>query len=634
MPEQTVDALFLAFQQAVAGRYSLERELGRGGMGVVYLAREVLLDRPVAIKLLPPELAARPELRDRFMREARTAARLSHPYIVPIHAVDEVAGFVFIVMAYVDGGTLAQRLAAHGPLPAHDVTRIMREVAWALAYAHAQGVVHRDIKPANILLEKGTGRAMVADFGIARLTETTGDTAVGMVLGTPEFMSPEQATAEELDGRSDLYALGVVAYLAVTGTLPFSAPTAQAVIALHLTQPAPPIGSLTRGIPRALAQAIDKCLQKAPADRFANGEALADALAPGTEKRPEVPVPIRVFLDRRRMGMLMAPVALSVGTIPALLRSIALHGASVPRIAAVVGVALLALGLPLAIVLYRLRKLLRFGYGVDDIVAGLRTSFERHREEFLYDFGGEPTRRERLLTRVGALGLIVGAGAVATMVVAPSPMMGVVAPVAIFGLYVGTFATVFSSRWRRLRRGTGSVWSRLWSGKTGQQLARIASINLGDRAVPADRPTELAIAMSAEAMFATFPKDLRESLGDVPKVVHGLEAHARSMRARIQELDSALAEAQRGPARGAAADRQDSLVADLTAARERAEARLEEIVTALENLRLDLLRLRAGGGSVEGITLDLAAAREFGEEADRQLASGREVEQALIAPPR
>jgi hypothetical protein len=167
----------------------------------------------------------------------------------------------------------------------------------------------------------------------------------------------------------------------------------------------------------------------------------------------------------------------------------------------------------------------------------------------------------------------------------------------------------------------------------GQQLSRLASFNLGARAVPGDRPTELAIAMSAEALFATFPKELRESLGDVPMVLRGLESHARSVRARINELDAALAEAQRGPGRGAAAERQDSLVADLTAARGRAATRLEEIVTALENLRLDLLRLRAGGGSIVGITLDLAAAREFGAQADRQLASEREVEQALIAPP-
>jgi serine/threonine-protein kinase len=632
MPTSGVDALFLAFQQAVVGRYSLERELGRGGMGVVYLAREVLLDRPVAIKLLPPELAARPELRERFMREARTAARLSHPYIVPIHAVDEIGGFVFIVMAYVDGGTLAQRLAAHGPLPAQDVTRIMREVAWALAYAHAQGVVHRDIKPANILLERGTGRAMVADFGIARLAETTGDTAVGVVLGTPEFMSPEQATAEELDGRSDLYALGIVSYLALTGALPFNAPTAQGVIALHLTQPPPPVASVARGIPRSLAQAIDKCLQKQPSARFANGEALADALAPGVEKRPEIPIPVRVFLDRRRMGVLVIPAAFSVPLVSGIAQNIARHGGHIGPVATIVGMTALSLGFPFGMIVYRLRKLLRTGYGPDDIVAALRTTFERRREEFLYEYGGEPTARERLFTFLGATGLVVGGAAAITTIAAPH-MVRFAAPVAIISLYMGTFASVLSARWRRLRRGSGSIWSKVWSGGIGDRLARIASFKLGNRAVTADRPTEMAIAMSAEAMFGAFPKDVRDSLGDVPKVLHGLEAHARSMRARIEELDASLAEAQRGPSRAVVTERQDVLVNDLAIARERAQTRLEELVTALENVRLDLLRLRAGGGTVEGITLDLATAREFGQEADRLLASGREVEQAL-APRR
>jgi serine/threonine-protein kinase len=326
MSDPAIDALYLAFQQSVVGRYSLEREIGRGGMGVVYLAREVRLDRSVAIKLLPPELAANPELRERFMREARTAARLAHPYIVPIHAVEEIDGFVFIVMAYVDGGTLAQRIATRGAVPPDEVTRIMREVAWALAYAHAQGVVHRDIKPANILLERGTGRAMVADFGIARLSDSAADTAVGIVLGTPEYMSPEQAAAEELDGRSDLYALGVVAFLAVSGTLPFTAPTAQGMLALHLTQQPPAVASVSRGTPRALAQAIDKCLRKAPDDRFANGEVLADALEPGLEKSREVPVPIRSFLDRRRMMMLFIPTFATFGLTVSAIAAMTRHG--------------------------------------------------------------------------------------------------------------------------------------------------------------------------------------------------------------------------------------------------------------------------------------------------------------------
>src|SRR5688572_26035069 len=200
-----LDPEFLGLQAALAGQYSLERELGRGGMGVVYLAREVRLERHVAIKLLPPVLAVRPELRERFLREARTAAKLSHPNIVPIFRVDELGGYVFIVMAYIEGDTLTQRIRGRGGLPPNDVARILREVAWALAYAHARGIVHRDVKPDNILLEQGTNRALVTDFGIAHVTQASALTQDGMVMGTAHYMSPEQAAGEPVDGRSDLY---------------------------------------------------------------------------------------------------------------------------------------------------------------------------------------------------------------------------------------------------------------------------------------------------------------------------------------------------------------------------------------------------------------------------------------------
>lgn len=186
------DSTFLALQEALLGRYALERELSRGGMGIVYLARDIRLDRLVALKLLPPDLAARPALRERFLREARTAAKLSHPNIVPIHAVDEVGDYVFFVMAYVEGPTLGERIRERGPVPPTKATQIIKEVAWALAYAHAQGVVHRDVKPDNILLEEGTERALVTDFGIALVTEDAGLTAANDVLGTAEFMSHEQ----------------------------------------------------------------------------------------------------------------------------------------------------------------------------------------------------------------------------------------------------------------------------------------------------------------------------------------------------------------------------------------------------------------------------------------------------------
>ena len=203
-PGDSVDPLFLTFQSALAGRYSIDHELGRGGMGIVYLAREVHLDRSVAIKLLPPERAAEASLRQRFLREARLAAGLSHPNIIPIHAVEDAGGFVFYVMSFVDGETLADRVRERGPLPPSEATRILREVAWALASAHAQGLVHRDVKPDNIMLERASGRVLVTDFGIAAAAGDAGDG----ISGTPEFMSPEQALGGQIDARSDLYGLG------------------------------------------------------------------------------------------------------------------------------------------------------------------------------------------------------------------------------------------------------------------------------------------------------------------------------------------------------------------------------------------------------------------------------------------
>ena len=599
-------------------------------MGVVYLAREVRLDRLVAIKLLPPELAAHAKLRERFVREARTAARLSHPYIVPIHAVDEAGSFVFYVMAYVDGETLAQRVASRGPLPPHDATRVLREVAWALAYAHSQGVVHRDIKPANILLERGTGRAMVTDFGIARLAAASGETAVGELLGTPEYMSPEQASGETVDARSDLYSLGIVGYYAVTGSLPFMAPTAQAVLAKQVTQPAPPVASIARATPRPLSQAIDSCLQKDPAHRIQSGEALADALAPALGNRADVPVPIRIFIDQRRVALAMAVPAMALPIGLAIGERIARFGATPASVAALVilGIAV-PLG-PLAIVAFRLRPLLKLGYGPDDVAVGLRTRWQRYREEFLFDFGAGLSVRERLLLLVTVSGLTVSAGAIAALLAGMSyPWLP---PTALLSGYVGIFAGMGSLRRHRLRTGAGSFWANRWQGRWGRFLSKVASIKLGRRAVLADRPTEMAIAISAQEMFEELPKETRRALGDLPSVVQLLETEARAMRARVQELDATILEAQSGAARTATLDKQETLVAELRQARGSAEKRLADVVTALETLRLDLLRLRAGRGSPESITQDLEAAKALGEDVDRLIAGADEAEIAVRGP--
>jgi serine/threonine protein kinase len=263
---------------ALAGQYDIEREIGRGGMGVVYLARDLKLDRPVAIKTLPSHLAGSGDVRERFLREARTAAHLSHPSIVPIHRADEIAGQVFFVMGYVDGESLAQRIQARGRPPFADTISQLRDVALALGYAHGRGVVHRDVKAENILIERASGRAVVTDFGIARLAESKQLTATGQVLGTVHYMSPEQVTGEAVDGRSDVYALGVVAFLALSGRFPFDSDTPSAVLVAHVTRPAPRLADAAPDVPLALAAIVDRCLAKSPADRFETCGAMAEAL--------------------------------------------------------------------------------------------------------------------------------------------------------------------------------------------------------------------------------------------------------------------------------------------------------------------------------------------------------------------
>jgi serine/threonine-protein kinase len=268
----------LDLQRLVVGRYSIVRELGRGGMGIVALAREASLDRPVAIKVLPLALAASPAHRANFVREARTAAALSHPNIVPIHAVEEHAELVFFVMTFIDGETLAERVRRAGPLPPRECARVVQETAWALAHAHANGVIHRDVKPENILLERGSGRVVVTDFGIARLDGAPETSAEAKIVGTPRYMSPEQASGDAVDGRSDLYSLGAVATFAATGRPPFDGATHLAVLAKHAIQPATPLAELRPELPASFSAAVDRCLAKDPAERWPSAESLATAL--------------------------------------------------------------------------------------------------------------------------------------------------------------------------------------------------------------------------------------------------------------------------------------------------------------------------------------------------------------------
>ncbi len=272
------DPTTAALRRVVGMDFRLRREIGRGGMGVVYLAHDLQLHRDVAIKTLPPHLAVDSQVRARFLREARTAAALSHPNIVPIYSAAERDGVVYFSMAYVNGDSLAERIARHGPLSPDDVVALLEQLAAALGAAHARGVVHRDVKAENVLLDGQTGRAMVTDFGIARVTETQPLTATGTVLGTVHYMSPEQVSGETLDGRSDLYSLGVLAFFALTGRFPFERRTASAVVVAHVNTPAPRVSSLVTHCPAVLDTLVAKLLSKSPDERYPDAEALRSAL--------------------------------------------------------------------------------------------------------------------------------------------------------------------------------------------------------------------------------------------------------------------------------------------------------------------------------------------------------------------
>ncbi len=303
----TDEALLQRMVAAVDGHYEIEAEIGRGGMAVVYRARDTRLRRKVALKVLPPELAFRDEVKRRFLREAEMAARLSHPHIVPIYAVDEGNGLVWIAMGLVDGESLAERLHREPRPPLEVVRRVLREVCDALEYAHREGVVHRDIKPDNILIENATGRVLVTDFGIARAAE--GDerlTATGIAVGTPAYMSPEQAMGErEVDGRADLYALGVVGYQMLAGELPFQATNTPAMLMKHLSERPRPLAQLREDLPPNLVHAIDRALSKGRDERWADASRFKVALAEDAEVPRAMP---RAMPRRSRASGVMPTV--------------------------------------------------------------------------------------------------------------------------------------------------------------------------------------------------------------------------------------------------------------------------------------------------------------------------------------
>ncbi|MFB3111384.1 MAG: protein kinase [Gemmatimonadales bacterium] len=283
---------FDSLKAALADRYVIERELGAGGMATVYLAVDGKHHRQVAVKVLRPELAAALGA-ERFLREIEIAAGLAHPHILPLYDSGEADGFLYYVMPYVEGESLRDLITRERQLPVDQAVQIAREVADALASAHKRDVVHRDIKPENILLQEE--HAVVADFGLARAISAAGGeqlTETGLAVGTPAYMSPEQASADELDGRSDIYALGCVLYEMLAGVPPFTASTPQAVMARHAIDPVPSLSTVRATVPSVVEAAITKALAKVPADRFATAGEFAEALTRTDAVTPTTATPV------------------------------------------------------------------------------------------------------------------------------------------------------------------------------------------------------------------------------------------------------------------------------------------------------------------------------------------------------
>jgi predicted Ser/Thr protein kinase len=645
------DADFIALQEALAGEYSLDREIGRGGMGVVYLAREVRLARPVAIKVLPPAFADRHDLRDAFLREAQTAASLTHPNIIPVYAVGERGGFVYIAMAFVDGVTLGERIRTRGPLLPGQAARVLREVAWALAYAHGAGIVHRDISAENILLERGGERALVTDFGIASAMQTNALSADGRVRGNAHYVSPEQASGEPLDARSDLYSLGITGYYALTGRLPFDGATSAEVVTKQLTEIAPSITSVAPSVPPRLAAAVERCLHKEPLRRYRNAESFAEAIDLAFEHAREIPAPLRSWINQGEQELPARLAMLGVGTMAGV--TTVLSGYAFPWF--FVPFTLLG-ALSYIPWLQRLRRVLRDGFEASDLSAALREHQLDRAEEIEYErrLASPSVRRVLRIAFVASLGAAVGAETLsqmtATFVVRHWKVMSTMTGVR-FGVSDFTFpydmallvslgvlavaAVGLGGDFVRFRLATRLAASSiaLWKSRWGQRLARLSGLGLAR----AERPslgmpllTEIALGRATDHLFEALPKASRRELAALPDTVRKLEGDAGRLRDSIVRLDDQLAMFERG---GDALrdDERDTLADELRATRTTASERLAATVAALENIRLDLLRLQMGSAGLESVTASLDAAKHIGDQIAQSLAAQEAVEQ-LLAP--
>ena len=602
------DQLAQRLSQALGSSFTLEGEIGRGGMGVVYHARDERLKRKVAVKVLPPELAFREEIRIRFLREAETAARLSHPHIVPIHSVGEGPdGLVYFVMAYVDGESLAARLKRRERLPAEEARRILMETADALGAGHALGIIHRDVKPDNILLEGSRGRTVLTDFGIAKaLTSTTGPgtlTATGVAIGTPHYMSPEQAAGDrEIDGRSDIYSLGVVGYQMLAGELPFSAPTVPGLLLKQITEQAPNLKDRTPTCPDDLASCVMRSLEKEPEARWPTADALRRALE-SRSAPPYRPARRASAGGSRGETRLGPPARQSPGGGAERRRSTRPTTRKDPR-----------------------KDLTPSGE--PRLVAKFRDSFV----SWASVCGG-----------LMFIDLMMGGGLSWSLF--PTGLWGG------FGLlpqYMKLWHTGYS--WRDVlnrpaapdafeaslasRRTLGPAQADEFGRHADTvQMARNdreAILKIMERVPPSERKLLPDVVQTIDALL--------KRAEDLARMLHGMSADVdEGALGRIESRIEAVRQHEEGSERDRQIDlleRQRQTLSDLLARRRRVEEQIESCVLAMQNVRFDLLRLRSAG--VAAVLSDLThatqQARALSRDVDHVIAAAGEIRDVLSAP--
>ena len=475
-------------REALAGTYDIEAPLGRGGMAFVYLARDRRLDRRVALKVLAPELSVDETYRRRFLIEARTVARLTHPNIVPVFTVDEIDSFVFFAMAYVAGETLAQRVTTGGPLSPQEAGRLVCDIGGALDYAHARGVVHRDVKPDNVLLDAASGRALLSDFGIAHRSPREAPRGLlgrpaapgGHVIGTAAFMSPEQASGDIVDARSDIYALGVVAYYALSGRLPFHASTDDRLLQLHIGAPPPPLRSVAPLVPPRFAQIVDRCLAKEPWARFPDAATLVRTVAEAVVA-PPAPLAVRAFLVRSthlEAPALIHAFVTGVVLLPATVAAWTSPTDTGVRVVATLAL-LVTLALPAVVAIARVRRLIAAGHRREDLIAALAARQGRRREELAFVYGNGPTSFERSIAWVARASLLVTAVAVAAgvgVVVVPGLLVPLLPAIALGGAATALLASVVArARTEQRTDPLGERSLRFWRGPLGRALFQLAA---------------------------------------------------------------------------------------------------------------------------------------------------------------